>query len=454
MDDLIIALPTVFSVVFVAAVGACIGSLLNVLVYRLPRGMGVVTPASRCPSCGTRLTFRENIPVVGWLVLGGRCRFCKSRISAEYPLVEAFTAALFAGVFWLWYAGADGPGGLRWISPEWAQNGLAASWPTLAAVFTLFACLIAMTLIDARTYTIPLVLTWVPAGAALVLHTGHAAVWSLTNGGAGAWRAAEGWRWALPTPGSGGWMWIGASLGAVVGLGVSAWLVRRGLIRQSFADYAAWEAGAIAEQAAAAGPERGGSDGSEAQGSEGGAGDGGGGAPGDHGAGAAAMWIQYPHARREMVKEAAFCGPVVMLGVAGGWLGPWLMGASEAPLWVCVLSGVLWGYVVGGGVVWLVRMLGTLAFGKEAMGIGDVHLMAAVGATVGWVDAVLGFFGAAFVGIAYAVLAAAASGGRMKRAMPYGPFLAVASVLVVVGKPWVEMGLAALLSAEGGVDLP
>ena len=70
----------VTKILFVLAFGACIGWLVNVLVYRMPLGLGVVTPPSRCPSCETQLTWRENIPVFGWLRLLGKCRFCRSPI--------------------------------------------------------------------------------------------------------------------------------------------------------------------------------------------------------------------------------------------------------------------------------------------------------------------------------------------------------------------------------------
>jgi leader peptidase (prepilin peptidase)/N-methyltransferase len=127
--------------------------------------------------------------------------------------------------------------------------------------------------------------------------------------------------------------------------------------------------------------------------------------------------------------------------------------SNEPPLWLSVLGGVLLGYLVGGGVVWGTRIAGSLGFGKEAMGLGDVHLMAAVGACLGWIDAVLAFFLAAFVGVAWAVLGVVA-GGKVKRSMPYGPFLAVATLLVLFCKPLIERGLTRLLHAEVPINLP
>jgi leader peptidase (prepilin peptidase)/N-methyltransferase len=78
--------------------GLAVGSFLNVVVYRLPRGESLATPGSRCPSCGTPIRPHDNLPVLGWLLLGGRCRACGTRISARYPIVEALTAMLAVAV--------------------------------------------------------------------------------------------------------------------------------------------------------------------------------------------------------------------------------------------------------------------------------------------------------------------------------------------------------------------
>jgi len=79
-----------------AVFGALIGSFLNVVIWRLPRGESVVSPPSACPSCGARIKAYDNVPVVSWLLLRGRCRNCGARISPRYPLVEGLTAALLA----------------------------------------------------------------------------------------------------------------------------------------------------------------------------------------------------------------------------------------------------------------------------------------------------------------------------------------------------------------------
>jgi leader peptidase (prepilin peptidase)/N-methyltransferase len=86
------------AIALAAVVGAAIGSFLNVVIHRLPLGESLVSPRSRCPRCETEIASRDNIPVVSWLLLRGRCRHCGAPISWRYPAVELFTAAVFAAV--------------------------------------------------------------------------------------------------------------------------------------------------------------------------------------------------------------------------------------------------------------------------------------------------------------------------------------------------------------------
>lgn len=80
---------------YAALVGLVAGSYLNVVIHRLPRGVSTVLPRSRCPACGAAIRPLDNVPLVSWLALGGRCRHCRAPISPRYPAVEAVTAALF-----------------------------------------------------------------------------------------------------------------------------------------------------------------------------------------------------------------------------------------------------------------------------------------------------------------------------------------------------------------------
>ncbi len=90
---------TVLTVLF-TAIGAVIGSFLNVCIYRVPRGKSIVWPASACESCARELSWYENMPVVSWSVLGGKCRTCKAPLSIRHPLIEALTAAMFGVAMW------------------------------------------------------------------------------------------------------------------------------------------------------------------------------------------------------------------------------------------------------------------------------------------------------------------------------------------------------------------
>ena len=124
--------------------GLCIGSFVNVLVFRLPESQSVVRPGSHCRVCKKPLAWYENIPLFSWLALRGRCSGCGTPISVQYPLVELGVGLLFAGNFLLFGGGAEGAATLPALGrPEWV----------VAAVFT--TILLAIALTDLRTYIIP-----------------------------------------------------------------------------------------------------------------------------------------------------------------------------------------------------------------------------------------------------------------------------------------------------------
>jgi leader peptidase (prepilin peptidase) / N-methyltransferase len=116
--------------------GASIGSFLNVVVYRLPAGLSLLKPPSRCPNCYTRLSRLDNIPIFGWLLLQGECRYCGTPISLRYPLIELVTSLLFGLAFWIF----------------------GYSWMTVGA-FALISWLIALALIDLDLMILPNPLT-------------------------------------------------------------------------------------------------------------------------------------------------------------------------------------------------------------------------------------------------------------------------------------------------------
>jgi leader peptidase (prepilin peptidase) / N-methyltransferase len=139
-------LATPLAVVGAALLGAIWGSFFNVVIARLPRGESVVRPASRCLSCGVAVRARDNVPVVSYLWLRGRCRHCGARISPRYPLVEMLTAGLAAAIFWK-FAGSD-PGEV-----------VAIRLGRFAVYFAFAGTLVVLSFIDLDTKRLPDVIT-------------------------------------------------------------------------------------------------------------------------------------------------------------------------------------------------------------------------------------------------------------------------------------------------------
>lgn len=134
--------------ILAGGLGLLIGSFLNVVVYRLPLNRSLVAPPSACGACGAHIRPRDNVPVLSWLVLRGRCRDCRVRISARYPLVELGTAVFFGLV--AWWAWADlPPAGVG------ASAAIVARVLTLSAFLYLAAVSIALALIDLDTHRLP-----------------------------------------------------------------------------------------------------------------------------------------------------------------------------------------------------------------------------------------------------------------------------------------------------------
>lgn len=123
-----------------ALLGLAVGSFLNVVIHRVPSGLSVVSPASRCPACDAAIRARHNVPVLGWLALRGRCADCAVPISVRYPLVELSTGVLFVAVTW-----------------QAAQLGLLAALP---ALLVFVAAGLALAAIDLEVMRLPNVIVY------------------------------------------------------------------------------------------------------------------------------------------------------------------------------------------------------------------------------------------------------------------------------------------------------
>lgn len=134
--------------ILVGVFGAFIGSFLNVVIYRVPQKVSVVSPPSACPNCGARITPWQNVPVMSWLVLRGKCAACTDPISVRYPLVELGTGLAFGVVTWKWISAM--PVGT-------VQGGLAGAGAIvlLAAFLYLAAITVALALIDLEHHRLP-----------------------------------------------------------------------------------------------------------------------------------------------------------------------------------------------------------------------------------------------------------------------------------------------------------
>ncbi len=124
----------IFYTVIVFLFGTLIGSFLNVLIYRIPKGENFVTENSHCMSCNHRLYAKDLVPLFSWLFLGGKCRYCKAKISVQYPIVEAINGIMYALIFWFICE-----------EPRIALFGYCAA----------FSALLVATVIDWRTMEIP-----------------------------------------------------------------------------------------------------------------------------------------------------------------------------------------------------------------------------------------------------------------------------------------------------------
>ena len=374
---------------FIFTFGCCIGSFLNVVIYRLPRGKSLVSPGSACPKCGKYIRFYDNIPLVSWLSLHAKCRHCRSPISPRYFVVELLTGSIFLGLYLIYFHSnvrpiMDMPGG----------------WLVYALHVVLLAAFIAGSGIDLEFWIIPLSICWLVTAVGLI---GSAVGGYVLKPDA----IRQGDLLPMASPATGA-----LALGAAIGLGIALVLLRTGMLKRSY------------EQA-----ETDNTQDRERQTIEP--------VPDD------------PHFnhRLESFREVAFLVPIILCSTAAyGIMGrsggvSWWSRLVEQPV-VGGFLGSLFGYFVGCAVVWATRILGTLGFGKEAMGLGDAHLMGAAGAVIGPVMVVVAFFVAPFFGLAWAVFQMLS---KKIHQIPYGPFLSLGVLCVMILHDWILTRFAQIL---------
>jgi len=323
-------LPRGFTLAFLFVLGSCIGSFLNVCIHRFPSRQrlrdqlsALNSHGSGCPKCSAAIRWYDNVPLLGWLMLRGKCRSCHRPISARYPFVEALTALLFVAVYQAEMPSAGisvDPVRTGLFSPDGPQS-LVGMWSADVWLHARYALHIAMicglivaTFIDAELKIIPDGCTIPVLLLALIMSTGFGQIYI-----------------------------------------VPVWF-------QGFS-----EVNAIRPTA----PE----------------------------------WLQ----------------PVLFYWDAQPFV------ESFPRLHGFLVSFV--GCVVGAGAIWLVRIIGFWVLRQEAMGFGDVVLMGMIGSVIGWQPVMVVFFLAPMLAV---VAAAAAWLTRRHREIPYGPWLSIAALLLLL----------------------
>ena len=374
--------------VIIFAYGCCIGSFLNVVIYRMPRDKSLITPPSSCPSCGKHIRFYDNIPLLSWLLLGRKCRYCRVPISPRYFFIELLTALVFLGLFILYFSVV-----LQESMPVFLRGG----WLIYLLHIILLSAFIAASAIDLEHWIIPLAICWLVTVVGLIgsavgpyiIHPAMIRTYSLLPVAS----AATG----------------SLALGAAVGLAISWGLLASGLLKRSY-DTDEHAEGKQVEQKDNA-------------------------AKDDSAGPAEEIPEKHFNHRLEAFREIIFLIPIIVCSLVAYWIissTVSIESQNNFPMQHPVVAGFLgslWGYFIGCGIVWGVRIFGTLAFGKEAMGLGDVHLMGAAGAVIGPILVVVAFFIAPFFGLAWA-------GFQMffKKILqiPYGPFLSLGIFVVMI----------------------
>ena len=369
---------------FIFAWGCCIGSFLNVVIYRLPRDKSIVSPPSACPKCGKFIHFYDNIPLLSWLLLGRKCRYCKTPISPRYFTIEFLVGLLFLGLFLLYF---------RTNFVETIPPLLKGGWLIYLLHITLLASFVAASAIDLELWIIPLSICWFVTIVGLIGSTVSPYIINPAY-----IHANKLLPFASPKTGA-------LAFGATIGLVLSLILLATGLIKRSYES-------------------------DESQNDN----------PGskekkDETPMPIALDDENYNHRIEAIREIIFLSPVFIFSFGMLWLTNnvesvhgWWIKFSQYPA-ISGLLGSIFGYFIGCGIVWGIRIFGTLAFGKEAMGLGDVHLMGAAGTVVGAFPVVIAFFIAPFFGLGWVGIQMFF---KKIRQIPYGPFLSLGILLVII----------------------
>jgi leader peptidase (prepilin peptidase)/N-methyltransferase len=431
--------------IFLWLLGLCVGSFLNVVVYRLTVGLSIAQPRrSFCPRCRASIAWYDNIPLLSWLLLGGRCRHCRTPISVGYPLLEALTGLGFILVYHLLFIDHAREGV--------ALTALPADAPLLVAWLALVACLVACAAMDIASYAVDVRVTTLVLALGIVLHalwprdafllpqaqtpTSAAAVAAFIVGALMLWWSArhhpadpsdDGLPPDAPatdlSPSEPRLARFGGGLGTVVFVLLAAWLVyatavpRAGHPPMPNVPVAAALVAIFAVTVLAGGQQRLADEEIHA-----------------------AIEEERPQARRMAWHELKWLLPAVTAAFvtyvavasfplfAGGWeqaVG-WQPTTAFVPLAGAAVA--IRGAVIAAAAGWLLRIVFTLIYGREAFGVGDIYILAAAGATAGADIALLGLL--LSVGIA---LAGWIIGLLLKTTMliPFGPWLAIGFVLAL-----------------------
>ncbi len=422
--------------VFVWLLGLCVGSFLNVVVYRLPLGLSVTRPRrSFCPHCRASLAWFDNIPLLSWFVLRGRCRQCRAPIAVQYPLVEGLTGLSFVLVYHLLF--------VVQARTQLTSAAVPADAPLLLAWLALTAGLVACAAMDIVSYSIDVRVT----NAVLVAGVLCCVVWprhefvlptasgSVAPAALAAFIVAGLMLWwsartevndeatAVPETQPDASEFAaghrGGAAGALLTLAVVGALIYSAASGVAIVGVAAATAGlalTFGVMVLAGGLQR----------------------PADveiHDA----IEAEQPQARRTALRELLWLAPAILAGVAV-WFAVRDV-AAVAAFWRRLTDWSIGGcapvaglaYAVHGGVIaaaagWTLRIVFTLGFGREAFGTGDIYILAAAGAAAGWDIALLGLLLSVGIALAGWLLGLLLKSTAM---IPFGPWLALGMVLAL-----------------------